>query len=167
MTKRPNRKNEQRRSKKNRPRRLALNLSTEALAAHFDEIRYGCYGKHKANPYLYGVDPYRGPDSDRSLCDEHAGFTKTDIQRIDALFERAKMAGLVGNLMWTVDDTGWIYELQITNQEQNEWHGYPLLTGDVFALQVWKRFSAWANEHGSSVDRSAAKNAALLYGIKS
>lgn len=143
-----------------------MELSPEILDAHFNGIRYGCSGKHKANPYLYGVDPYRGPDSDRSLCDTHAGFTKADEKRIGALFDRAKMAGLIGNLMWTVDDTGWIYELQVTNQVQNEWHGYPLLPNDVFAPQIWMRFSIWANQHGSAADREAARNSALLYGIK-
>lgn len=110
-----------------RERWLTDDVSPQALAHRFHGIRYGCYGKHKANPYIYGVEPYRGPDSDRTLCDDHAGFNKADLSRIPALFARAHAAGLAGNLIWSVDDNGWIYELQITNTGLNEWHGYPML----------------------------------------
>ena len=129
-------------------------------------LRYVCYGKHKSNPYLYGVDPYRGHDSDRTLCDAHAGFYKEDFFRIPILIRRAACAGLIGNLIWTIDDTGWIFELVESNSTQNIWHGYPLLPSDAFSKEVFDRFSDWANRLGNQADRQAVKSCALLYGLK-
>lgn len=163
---RPSRNHLPQRNDTNRKRWLANDLSLEALAARFQAIRYGCSGKHKSNPYLYDVEPYRGGDSDRSLCDTHANFRKSDFPRIPTLLVRAKAAGLVGNLIWSVDDTGWIYELQTTNETQNDWHGYPVLPGDTFARQVFVRFATWAGTHGSVADQNAAESCALLYGLQ-
>lgn len=166
MTKRPSRANLPQRNENGRRKYLTLDLSSQALATRFSGIRYVCYSKHKSNPYIYGLQPYQGQDSDRTLCDTHAGFSKKDLSRIPALLVRARTAGLTGNLIWTIDDNGWIYELQITNVTQNEWHGYPMLPSNPFARQVWMRFSAWADQNGSNSDKDAANNCALLYGLR-
>jgi hypothetical protein len=167
MTKKPTtRANLPKRDNAHRSRRLDPNPAAPDFAARFMGIRYGCHGKHKRNPYAYGVAPYRGTDTDRSLCDEHAGFSQSDMARIPALFLRAERAGLAGNLIWTVDDTGWVYELMSTNVGLNEWHGYPLLTTDPFARQVWERFANWANQHGNQADRDAAGRCAQFYGFR-
>ncbi|MBZ9939467.1 hypothetical protein LB518_24495 [Mesorhizobium sp. BR1-1-16] len=86
--------------------------------------------------------------------------------RIPALLKRAQEAGLMGNLIWSVDDNGWIYELQVTNTGLNDWHGYPMLPSDPFARPVWLRFREWAAQHGNQVDRDAAHSCALRYGLK-
>lgn len=168
MSKRPTRASLPQRDDSHRTRELTSDLSPESSALRFNRIRYGCSGKHKSNPYIYKVDPYRGSDSDRVLCDAHAGFTKEDMQqtRITALFSRAEAACLFGNLIWTVDDSGWIYELRPTNRDQNEWHGYPVLPSDAFAQQVWVRFSTWSDRLGSVDDKAAAQKCALMYGFK-
>lgn len=88
------------------------------------------------------------------------------MERIPRLFDRAKAAGLIGNLIWTVDDSGWIYELQLSNAQQKEWHGYPMLPDDPFARQVGARFVAWAGERGSDADRLAAYKCEMLYGLR-
>jgi hypothetical protein len=44
--------------------------------------------------------------------------------------------GDVPKLLWTIDASGWIFELRITNSGQAEYHGYPLLPGDAFARHV-------------------------------
>lgn len=149
-----------------RKRQLDPTPAAPTLASRFTDIRYGCYGKHKRNPYLYGVAPYHGTDTDRSLCDEHAGFLQSDMVRIPSLFLRAKLAGLAGNLIWTVDDTGWVFELMSTNVGLNQWHGYPLLPNDPFARQVWARFDNWAKQCGDQVDREAAGRCANFYGFR-
>ncbi|MFG1340929.1 hypothetical protein [Xanthobacter autotrophicus] len=136
------------------------------LAERFTGIRYGCAGKHKANPSLFGVAPYHGQDSDRTLCDRDARFGRADLPRIQPLLKRAEAASLAGNLTWSVDDTGWIYELQITNVGQNEWHGYPMLMTDPFARTIWLRFKEWADQHGQTSDKHAATACSLLYGLK-
>lgn len=166
MMKPPARRPLPRRDDSRRKRWLATDPSSAEITARFHAIKYVCYGKHKANPHLYDVDPYRGQDSDRTLCDDHAVLGKHDLVRIPALFGRAAAARLFGNLIWTIDDTGWIYELAVTNRVRNEWHGYPLLKDDTFARQVWDRFRRWAAVSGAPTDQTAAKSCALLYGLK-
>lgn len=166
MTRPPRRHTLPQRDDTHRKRWLYEIEQVKELAGRFARIRYGCAGKHKATPSLFGVAPYHGTDSDRSLCDRHAGFGKDDLPRIQPLLKRAEAASLAGNLTWSVDDTGWIYELQITNVGQNEWHGYPMLTTDPFAHTVWLRFKAWADQRGQTSDRNAATACALLYDLK-
>lgn len=121
-----------------------------ALAAREDLIgraRYGAYAKHKFNPTAYKLTPYAGSDVERTYCDAHSRFGKDDMARIPALLARGVMLGLwseqvsdnTPDLLWTIDDTGWIFELRITNSGQSEYHGYPVLTGDAFARHVLNR----------------------------
>ncbi len=166
MTKPPRRSDLPPRNDEHRKRWLTEDMTPATLADRFHAIRYGCSGKHKSNPYIYGAAPYHGKDSDRSLCDDHATFGQADMARIPSLFVRAQAAGLTGNLIWSVDDTGWIYELQLTNAGLNEWHGYPVLTTDPFARKVWRRFAQWAPALGSKADQDAADACALRYGLK-
>lgn len=37
---------------------------------------------------------------------------------------RARVAHVIGNLIWAVNDTGWTYQLKVTSDVRNEWHGY-------------------------------------------
>lgn len=167
MTRRPtSRANLPERNDAHRTRELDPKPASPEFTARFQNIRYGCSGKHKRNPYIYAVSPYHGSDTDCSLCDEHAGFQKTDLTRVPLLFRRAELAGLAGSLIWTVDDNGWIYELMSTNVGLNEWHGYPLLPTDSFAKQVWMRFDDWANRCGNNKDQNAASRCAQFYGFK-
>lgn len=50
-----------------------------------------------------------------------------------------QMDGDVPALLWTIDESGWIFELRITNAGQTQYHGYPVLQGDAFARQVLVR----------------------------
>lgn len=45
----------------------------------------------------------------------------------------------VPNLLWTLDESGWIFELRITNPAQAQYHGYPVLPGDAFARHILSR----------------------------
>lgn len=90
---------------------------------------------------------------DRTYCDGHAGFTPVDLSRIPTLLKRGILAGLwreggaadePPDMLWTIDDNGWIYELPITNAGTAQYHGYPLLPSDAFAKQVIEVYSAWA-----------------------
>lgn len=108
---------------------------------------YGAYSKHKFNPTAYKLTPYAGSDVERTYCDAHSHFGKDDMARIPALLARGVMLGLwseqesdsTPDLLWTIDDTGWIFELRITNSGQSQYHGYPVLTGDAFARHVLNR----------------------------
>lgn len=147
-------------------RKLSEDTSPDTVAEYFAGLRYTGYGKHKLNPHLYNLAPYHGTDSDRGMCDRDAAFGVRDMQRVPGLLDRSRNAALFGTLIWTVDDTGWIYELRVTNATQNEWHGYPMLPGDTFARQVWRRFADWAAQAGSPTDKLAAQACALLYNCR-
>jgi hypothetical protein len=112
-----------------------------------ERVTYGCYSKHKYYPTAYNLSPYAGQDEERTYCDEHAHFGKDDFKRIQALLVRGVMLGLwsdqangdTPNLLWTIDESGWIFELRITNSGQAQYHGYPVLPGYAFARDVLVR----------------------------
>ena len=149
-----------------RYRYLAEEVSQEGLSESFHRLSYKGSPKHKRLPHLHGLEPFNGIRGDATLCDRDAGWKPTDDARIARLLERSRNAILVGNLLWTVDDNGWIYELQRTNPEQNEHHGYPLLPTDPFAQKVYRRFADWATQSGQQADHKAMRACQNLYGVK-
>jgi hypothetical protein len=154
----------------NDKRRLMARPDTSGLIMAAHAVRYAGSGKHKLNPVIFGLEPYRGPDGDRTLCDRDAGFGPADMTAIPALLLRGAKAGLVApgcRIWWSVADNGWIFEARITNIDQNEYHGYPLLPSEAIAGQVYRRFADWAAEHGADADRQAAQNCKVLYGFRS
>lgn len=136
------------RSRNNANRRLSLALPPlDQRQAMVARVQYGAYSKHKYNPSAYKLNPYAGMDVERTYCDAHAKFGKDDFSRIPGLLYRGVMLGLWSEqadqspptLLWTVDNSGWIFELRITNAEQVLYHGYPLLPQDAFARHVLVR----------------------------
>ena len=111
---------------------------------------YRGYGKHKRNPYIWGLDAYHGPAPDRTFC-EDAGFELADEPRIEYLLPRGIEAGLLGDMLnkgdptmlWTIDDNGWIYELRLTTPTQAEYHGFPMRPANAFSQKVIARFAEW------------------------
>jgi len=142
--KKPERRLVTQRTNNNVKRQLALNPATEKQNFLLKSVKYGAYSKHKRNPSLYGLAAYNGPDEERTYCDEHASFFKKDVGRIPHLLARAVRFGLwseqvaqgVPRLLWTIDNTGWIFEFRITNTGHAEYHGYPILPNDAFAKVV-------------------------------
>lgn len=136
------------RSRDNANRRLTAIPPTTARRAELSaRVSYGPYSKHKLNPSAYNLAPYSGPDVERTYCDAHAHFGKADFVRTIDLLKRGVMLGLwseqierdVPRLLWTIDESGWIFELRITNYAQVQYHGYPVLPGDAFARHVLVR----------------------------
>lgn len=136
------------RSRNNAKRRLIAAVpAITQRAALSTSVTYGAYSKHKFNPSAYGLAPYAGTDVERTYCDEHSRFGKAQFRRISALLERGVMLGLWSDqidgdaprLLWTIDESGWIFELRITNVGQYQYHGYPVLPGDAFARHVLVR----------------------------
>lgn len=136
------------RSRNNANRRLIAILPTLASREELSErVTYGAHSKHKFNPTAYKLTPYAGQDVERTYCDEHSHFGKTDSIRIPTLLKRGVMLGLwsdqnngdAPSLLWTIDQSGWIFELRITNPGQAQYHGYPVLPGDAFARHVLVR----------------------------
>lgn len=136
------------RSRNNANRRLIAFLPAKGSREELSQrVSYGAYSKHKYNPTAYKLAPYAGPDIERTYCDAHAGFAKEQTVRIPSLLVRGVMLGLwsdqasgeVPSLLWTVDETGWIYELRITNVGLAQYHGYPVLPNDAFARHILVR----------------------------
>ena len=155
----PRRSNADRRSTNVKRRLQEPALGEAALSELAQIIQYEPYAKHKRQPRAFGLDPIPGVSEDATFCDEHAGFTPADMERIPWLLERGVMAGLtsdsmasgVPRLVWTVDDNGWVYEARLTNVGGALYHGYPLLPGDVVATQVLGRFTRWAYDAPSEM----------------
>lgn len=148
------------RSRNNANRRLVAALPSIAARKTLSALAtYGPYSKHKFHPTAYKLAPYAGQDVERTYCDEHAGFGKDQFNRIAILMKRGIMLGLWSDqndgsppsLLWTIDESGWIFELRITNIGQLQYHGYPVLPGDAFARHVLIR----AREALSAEGRSA------------
>lgn len=159
------------RSRDNPKRKLMAMLpDTAARVELSSRVRYGAYSKHKFNPTAYRLTPYAGQDVERTYCDAHAHFGKDDFGRIRTLLARGVMLGLwseqsngeVPFLLWTLDESGWIYELRITNAGQTQYHGYPILPGDAFARLVLLRARVVANMEGAyAVDQDPGVRAAI------
>jgi hypothetical protein len=151
----------------NEKRKLYVNITALDVQVRYGTVSYKGSSKHKQNPHLFGLEPFRGRRGDRTLCDKHAGFSPEDMVRVPLLLQRALCARLVGSHMWTVDDNGWIYELAVTNPTSNEHHGYPLRPSEAIAETVFRHFQSWALENGSENDKAAASACRERYGFRS
>jgi len=135
---------------------------------------YHPYPKHKRDPVRFGLAHYTGARGGETLCDEHANFEPNEMPGISDLLARGIRAGLVGHIVrqqtptiiWTVADSGWIFEGRITNIGQTDYHGYPVRPSEAIAAPVYRRFHAWAETTGEERDRKAARACLTLYGFK-
>ena len=133
-----------------------------------DTVHYEGSSKHKRHPHLFGLEPFNGERDDATLCDE-ADFRPDQMGEIPALAQRGIRAGLIGHtarILWTVADDGWIFEARETNPETAEFHGYPVLPEESIAPLAVDRFSPWADDLGTPVDRSAATACRLRYDFR-
>jgi hypothetical protein len=132
------------------------------------KIRYVGSSKHKANPHLFGLPPYIGARGDATLCDAHSGFSPTDMQSVPDMLNRGIRAGLIGENgeLWTLSDSGWIFECRLTNTAQWEYHGYPVRGSDAMAELVFQRFASWTRANGDSRDEGRVRQCRALYGFK-
>ncbi len=128
-----------------------------------DRASYDPHPKHKMRPLAFGLRPLTGPRTDATYCDAHADFEPSDILRVPGLLQRGILAGLVGandlngepTLVWTVDDTGWIYEGRITITGRAVYHGYPVLPDEAIARAVIGRYISFVlNQHDPILDLS-------------
>lgn len=136
----------------NEKRALAdMPIDSADLAALANRVSYEAYAKHKLNPRAFGLDPISSVSDDPTFCDGHAGFTPRDMPRIQGLLRRGVLSGLIGKqgwpdeprTLWTIDDSGWIFEGRITHPGRAIYHGYPILAGDAIAVKVISRFQHW------------------------
>lgn len=154
------------RNSDNDKRRLDPDPDPASIANLVDKSKYEGSSKHKRNPHLFGLDPYRGKRGDETLCDEHAGFDVLAMARIPELLIRGIVAGLVGGrVLWTIDDDGWIYEMRLTNADLYQYHGYPVRPTEAIARPVYDRFAKWASSNKAAIEIKAANACAARYGF--
>lgn len=149
----------------NNKRRLSELVSAEEIESLLASVTYEGSPKHKRNPSIFGLEPFNGSRGDATLCDDHANFQPADMERIPILISRGIRAGLIGSNLWTVDNSGWIYEARLTNSDQAQYHAYPVRPAEAIAEPVYRRFDQWAQAHGDVADKQAAQNCAALYGL--
>lgn len=151
----------------NDKRRLIANPSPNYIARLQQSITYQGSSKHKQNPHLFGLAPFRGTRGDATLCDRDASFSVNNYNSIRGIIDRGLQAGLVGEngVIWAVSDDGWIYEGRITNAGTTQYHGYPVRDTEPIAEMVYRRFSQWAQNHGNPTARLAAQHCKTLYGF--
>jgi hypothetical protein len=147
-----------------------------AMLDRLDSVAvYRGYAKHKAEPTAFGLEPYRKPRGDATLCDQHAGFRADQISAIPRILRRGISAGLIGNaydqgvprVIWAIGDDGWIFEARLTNADQVEYHGYPVRPMEAIAGPVYRRYAEWVVGNGTKKDRAAAEKCKAIYGFKS
>jgi hypothetical protein len=149
-----------------RKRSLLETASRAEIDERFAHLTHGGSQKHKAASHLFGLPAAGFPPPDATLCDRDASFAPADMNRIPSLLDRARRAGLVGNLIWAIDDNGWVYELQLTNSGRSQYHGYPLRASDPFTDKLFRFFEAWAMREGTDSDRRAAEACRNRYGLR-
>jgi hypothetical protein len=151
------------RNSDNNKRRLAPEVLPDRIAVLRETVHYEGSPKHKKNPVIFGLEPFRGDRGDATLCDEHASFQPANMAAIPAMIDRGLRAGLIGTNIWAVADDGWIFQGSVTNADQGEYHGYPVRPTEAIAEPVYRRFKAWADAEGNAADKQAAENCAALY----
>lgn len=85
------------------------------------------------------------------------------------LLRRGIQAGLlgIGGEIWTLSDTGWIYECRLTNPSQSEYHGYPVRGSEAIAELVYARFASWVRHQGGAPELAIIRQCKALYGFRS
>ena len=154
------------RSSDNDKRRLREPAPPDTWLRDFaDRASFEPYSKHKLNPRAFGLAPFTGQRVDATYCDGHAGFAPADMHRIPELLHRGILAGLVGDndqqddptLIWTVDDSGWIYEGRLTIPGRSVYHGYPVLRTEAIARIVIPRYIQWVYDKDGALFKSAQR----------
>jgi hypothetical protein len=154
------------RNSDNNKRRLDAIVTPARIAQLLATVNYKGSPKHKRNPIIFALEPFRGERGDATLCDEHANFRPADMAGIPAMIARGLRAGLIGTNLWAVANNGWIYEGRVTNGGQAEYHGNPVRPAEAIAEPVYRRFRAWVDINGNAVDQQAAANCAALYRLR-
>lgn len=133
------------RSSDNDSRRLMQDISAQLSEKLLQNAHYVGSPKHKKNPIAFGLGPFSGKRGDRTLCDEHAGFTPSQMAIVPKMLHQGIEAGLIGKgeMLWAMCNSGWIYEARITNRDRSEYHGYPVRPSEAIARKVFDRFEEW------------------------
>ena len=166
MKKPPKRSDIPPRNSDNNKRRLAPEVSPDRIAKLRGTVNYKGSAKHKRNPTIFGLEPFRGDRGDATLCDEHANFHPANMAAISTMIDRGLRAGLIGTNLWAIASDGWIFEGRLTNAAQSEYHGYPGRPAEAIAEPVYRRFKAWVEVDGDDADKRAAENCANLYRLR-
>ncbi len=98
-------------------------VATLAARASYD---HSCYHRHNTT----------GWRPDKSKCPPEVDAERAEALLMEGIGRSMFSAEWRGDLpqnVWAVDEDGLLYEAQLTNREQGQYHGYPVATGDRFA----------------------------------
>lgn len=120
---------------------------TETLEELAQKSIYRPSPYHKSNPVAWGLTGQSKRRPDKTDCDG-SGITcsRDAIEFLKAgircgMVSKQKRGNWPQNV-WAVDSEGYVYEAQLSNSGNGEYHGYPMKDGDRFAETVrneWER----------------------------
>lgn len=122
-------------------------LSREEQQELANNAKYCGSPYHKKYPDDYDMPDLPKPRPDKTRCDGTRSICREEaMQLLRCGFEY----GMVSNQrrqgwpqnVWAVDEEGVVYEAQLQNAPQGEYHGYPMKIGDDFAEVVRQQ---WEN----------------------
>lgn len=142
--KRPQRRSKQKQKAEIMPIDQLSSKRRRALAA---QAKYFGSPFHKRHPDDYGMPELPKPREDKTQCDADRRIRYGEAVR---LMKKGFRRGLISvqwrgqwpQNVWAVDANGVVYEAQLQNAEQGEYHGYPMKANDDFTEVVrteWER----------------------------
>lgn len=110
-------------------------------------VSYGGNPEHKRSPGDYNLTPPAQPRPGKTLCDGDRQILKDEA--LDLLKEGLQKGmfcsfehGSWPQNIWSISNTGEIFEAQIENPMQGTYHGYPVPADDDFRRTIkyeWER----------------------------
>lgn len=115
----------------------------KALAA---EVHYTGNPAHKRDPGDFDLTPPSAARQNATLCDDAGLFKRKDAK---LLLRNGAKKGLVDArskgefplLIWSVNDDGIVFEAQLENAEQGDYHGYPMPISDPLRPDILRAAS--------------------------
>jgi hypothetical protein len=107
------------------------------------KVKYSGNPAHKRDPGDFKLTPPSAPRQNATLCDD-AGILER--KKASALLKSGALKGLVDGrtgsvfpqLIWAVDDNEVVFEAQLENWIEGEYHGYPMPLSDPLRPELLK-----------------------------
>jgi hypothetical protein len=120
-----------RKRKRNPKRKISPSIDEEIVERLVQKIVYAGSSAHKRSPGNFGLKPPMQPRINATLCE----VTQISDPRLAIkLLRKGVKLGLISVQMrngfpqniWAVSENGYALEAQLGNQENGEYHGYPM-----------------------------------------
>lgn len=110
------------------------------------QVKYGGNPEHKRNPGDFGLTPPSDPRPYKILCDDCGIFNRSIAERVisesaQKSIVSAQMKGQWPRKIWAVTSEGQPVEVQLENEVQGTYHGYPMPEADPMRQKILKQRS--------------------------